>query len=187
MDRFFGYGSLVNTATHDFVGAQRARVSGWRRQWKHSSQRQVAFLSVRPDPQASIDGLVAQVPGGDWDALDAREHAYDRLPLAPESINHADNPGATIHMYRARPDQVADPSTGHPILLSYLDVVVQGYLGWFGKDGVQAFFDTTDGWDAPILNDRDAPQYPRHQELEPAETELVNSHLARIKARIVSD
>ena len=71
------------------------------------------------------------------------------------------------------------------ILLSYLDVVVQGYHQQFGKDGVAAFFDTTDGWDTPILNDREAPHYPRSQILSRAETALVDQHLARIAAQII--
>jgi hypothetical protein len=62
---------------------------------------------------------------------------------------------------------------------------VQGYLRAFGEDGVRDFFDTTDGWNAPILNDRAEPRYPRHQQLRPEETDLVDAHLNRIAAQIV--
>ncbi|WP_323785658.1 hypothetical protein [Thalassovita sp.] len=73
----------------------------------------------------------------------------------------------------------------HPILLSYLDVVVQGYHQEFGEQGVTRFFQTTDGWDAPILDDRKQPHYPRHQTLARPETRLVDRMLDDIGARLV--
>jgi hypothetical protein len=85
------------------------------------------------------------------------------------------------------PESRQRESTDHyPVLLSYLDVVVQGYVRAFGLAGVQHFFDTTDGWEAPILNDRTEPRYPRHQQLKPEERELVDMHLARIEARLIN-
>ncbi len=72
----------------------------------------------------------------------------------------------------------------HPVLLSYIDVVVQGFLWEFGEAGVERFFDSTDGWAAPILNDRAEPVYLRAQRLEPHETELANHHLTRVGATL---
>ena len=43
------------------------------------------------------------------------------------------------------------------------------------------FFATTDGWDAPILDDRADPIYPRHQVLKPLETDLVEHHLGALR------
>ena len=57
---------------------------------------------------------------------------------------------------------------------------MQGYLRVHGEEGVGQFFDTTDGWDMPILDDRAAPLYPRHQVLTAAETALVDHHLAAV-------
>jgi len=68
--------------------------------------------------------------------------------------------------------------------MSYLDVVIQGYLRAFGQDGALRFFETTDGWGSPILNDRAAPRYPRHQALRPDETAFVDEQLARLSAVI---
>ncbi|MBL3566709.1 gamma-glutamylcyclotransferase, partial [Rhodovulum sulfidophilum] len=75
---FFGYGSLVNRATHGYRDAVRARISGWRRVWRHTPLRPVAYLTAEPAPGVTLDGLIAAVPGGDWTALDQREYAYDR-------------------------------------------------------------------------------------------------------------
>ena len=72
------------------------------------------------------------------------------------------------------------------MLLSYLDVVVQGYLREFGEQGVQRFFDTTDGWDAPVLNDRADPVYPRHRTLNEQERALVDDMLAERKVRLLT-
>ncbi|MEM8849055.1 MAG: gamma-glutamylcyclotransferase family protein [Pseudomonadota bacterium] len=165
--RFFGYGSLVNRRTHDYPEAQPLTVKGWRRAWRHTALRPVAFLTAVPDDQATIDGLTALVPNADWTALDAREAAYLRasLPEGP-SIYHI-------------PEGLHGPATDtHPILRSYLDTVVQGYLREFGKDGVARLFETTTGWDAPIRDDRAAPIYARAQPLTPEETALVDAHLA---------
>lgn len=174
--RFFGYGSLVNRATHDYPSVQPLRVKGWARAWRHTALREVAFLTAIRDPQSEIEGLSADVPNADWAALDEREFAYDRVAL--EGHNN------TV-IYEIPADKHAAASNVHPILLSYLDVVVQGYLTEFGQAGAQRFFDTTRGWDAPILDDRSAPNYPRHQVLSAAETHFVDKALTTLKCTIL--
>lgn len=180
---FFGYGSLVNRATHAYPMPRPARLTGWARTWKHTALRPVAFLTAVRDPSSTIDGLIAPVPGGDWMALDAREWAYERL-LTTDVVH--DLPGSVeIAVYAVPNTHQASPDIAHPILLSYLDVVVQGYLREFGRDGVGRFFSTTHGWNAPILDDRPAPLYPRAQQLSVEETALVDSYLMQMDAQIV--
>lgn len=180
---FFGYGSLVNRATHAYPMPRAARLSGWARAWKHTALRPVAFLTAVRDPASTIEGLIAPVPGGDWVALDAREWAYERLPT--RDVAH-DLPGPVdIAVYAVPDTHQAPPDVAHPILLSYLDVVVQGYFREFGRDGVERFFTTTYGWDAPVLDDRAAPQYPRAQVLTSEETALVDEHLGKLRAQTV--
>lgn len=181
---FFGYGSLVNTATHDYMDAQPAQLHGWRRRWCHTALRDVAFLSVEPAPGAQIDGLIAAVPGADWQALDEREFAYDRLP-AKNQVRHALPEHTEVSFYAVPSKAQNQGSRHHPILLSYLDVVVQGHLQVFGEGGVADFFASTRGWEAPILNDRKEPRYPRHQLLSASETQLVDDHLHQVSAQIL--
>ncbi len=178
---FFGYGSLVNRRTHVYASAHRARLTGWRRIWRPTALRPAAFLTARPVPGSEIDGLIAAVPGGDWAALDLREAGYDRAPAG--AIDHPLHPAPEIAVYAipARDDDV----TGSPILLSYLDVVVQGYLHEFGELGVARFFETTDNWTLPIADDRDGPLYPRAQDLKPEEITLIDRWLCRTGSRIV--
>ena len=181
MPFFFGYGSLVNRATHDNSDAHPARIIGWRRAWRHVEGRKVAFLTAVPDPTSVIDGLIAHVPGGDWAALDMREHAYARVMA--DDVEHGVFGAPEIHIYHAPADMHAPANEKRPVLLSYVDVVVQGYLREFGEDGVTRFFETTDGWDAPMRDDRDDPMYSRHQRLSRAETALVDRWLERLEIR----
>ncbi|MFV2052300.1 gamma-glutamylcyclotransferase family protein [Aliiroseovarius sp. YM-037] len=180
---FFGYGSLVNRGTHSYQNASPARISGWRRAWRHSPVRAVSFLTAVPCPDTEIDGLVAEVPGHDWCALDAREYAYERL-YATTAVSHAIPDPADIAIYAIPAGKHQRPGPDHPVLLSYLDVVIQGYLAEFGEEGVARFFATTDGWDATILDDRAAPVYSRHRETSDVERQLVDDHLASVSAII---
>ncbi|GAA6182011.1 MULTISPECIES: gamma-glutamylcyclotransferase family protein [unclassified Shimia] len=175
---FFGFGSLVNTRTHPYADVQAARLSGWRRTWRHTELRPIAFLTVEPAPNTVIDGVIAHVPNNDWVTLDAREYAYDRVDVTSE-ISHKNTNDIDIALY-AVPDHVkAQPDVRHPILLSYLDVVVQGYAEIFGKAGVENFFETTTGWDVPVIDDRSDPIYPRHQTLSASDISLVDQYLAQ--------
>lgn len=176
---FFGYGSLVNTATHDYVDPRPARLTGWRRIWRHARTRDVAFLSVHRVEGGQIDGLLASVPGADWQALDAREHGYHRHALAADALRYDGPAPLAPHIYEANPEMTQDPSVGHPILLSYLDVVTQGFLHVFGPKRAEAFFASTDGW-GPILNDRADPLYPRAQRLSAQHTAFVDTQIAAL-------
>ena len=179
---FFGYGSLVNRATHSYPQAHPAHLKGWRRVWVHTAARPVAYLSVMRDENCTIAGLAAHVPGGDWAALDEREAAYARHPAQALPIGRAP---LDVQVYAVPQASAALPQTAHPILLSYLDAVVQGFLHEFGEEGVSGFFDTTAGWDAPIRNDRAAPLYPRAQRLTAFEIACVDAALARCGATLI--
>ncbi len=181
---FFGYGSLVNRATHAYTPAYRARLVGWRRAWKHTQGRVTPFLTGVPDAGSVIDGLVALVPGADWAALDLREEGYLRHSVAHGLTVDASVPVAA-QVYAVPPASVVTQADPAPMLLSYVDVVVQGYLREFGEAGAQDFFATTDGWDIPVLDDRAAPRYPRAQVLSVAERAFVDSGLAGVGARVI--
>ena len=74
-------------------------------------------------------------------------------------------------------------ATAHPILLSYLDVVVQGYLEAFGREGVSRFFASTDGWEASVIDDRGQPLYRRHQATSAEERRLTDEWIERLGCR----
>ncbi len=173
---FFGYGSLVNRATHNYPDAHPAQLQGWRRVWVKTLARDAVFLSVEPDPATTIDGLIAAVPNADWAALDLREAAYERI-LSGEAVSHDLRPMPEVSHYAVT--NTAGPTTAdNYIILSYLDIVVKGFLDEFGLEGVERFFATTQGWETPVLNDRAAPRYPRYHQLSADEEALVDKHLA---------
>lgn len=173
--RFFGYGSLVNLATHDYPDAQRATLHGWRRVWCHSKTLPVAFLSVQRR-DTMIHGITAQVPNADWAALDAREHAYLRRDVS-DQFSH------DTAVYEANPAHTALPTTAHPILLSYLDVVIAGFVDLMGDAGPAHFFATTTGWPV-VLDDRANPLYPRAQPLTLLIRDAVDRGLAGLSVPV---
>jgi len=186
---FFGYGSLVNRATHSYPDTQAARLSGWQRVWRHTNLRAVAYLTVEP-ADSMIEGLIASVPNRDWSALDLREHAYDRVAIAPGALEVCktyetykigpecyETYEINVQLYKTKPQNDAPPTLRHPILQSYLDTVISGYFDMFGEDGARAFFATTKGWDAPVLDDRKAPIYPRTTPLDATTRRFVDRAL----------
>ncbi len=181
---FFGYGSLVNRRTHDFPGARKARVTGWRRAWRKSPMRQRCFLTVVPDAGTEVLGMVAAVPGADWAALDEREHAYARHDVS-KVVTHEVGYEIGVALYAIPDGGHHDPGDDHPVLLSYVDAVVQGFFTEFGIDGVGHFFATTSGWHVPVLDDRAHPVYARAQQLTEPEREVVDEGLAAVGARVV--
>lgn len=181
---FFGYGSLVNSGTHGFTQFQQAHAKGWRRAWRHTSLRQVSFLTAIPDAHCGIDGAIAAVPNADWEALDQREHAYERI-AASHQVSHNAGSALDIALYAIAADRHGPPSDDHPILMSYLETVLQGYLQLFGPDGVSGFLETTDGWEAPILDDRATPIYPRASAITTQEREMFVDLLGDLGVRVM--
>lgn len=174
---FFGYGSLVNRQTHDYPDAIPATIRGWRREWRRSLAFGRTFLSAVPDPDATIDGMIARVPGADWAALDAREAGYDRHPVLPEHLT-IERP-VQAQIYAIAPQASAPACPAHPIRLSYLDVVVAGFLAEFGAPGVARFFHSTTGWSC-ALDDRAAPLYARARPVGADVQAMVDDWLARV-------
>jgi len=173
--RFFGYGSLVNLTTHSYPDTKPATLLGWRRVWRHAKARPVAFLSVEPCPHTTLHGITAAVPDADWAALDLREHAYLRRDVT-------DQFDTDTAVYEANPAHTTDASANHPILLSYLDVVIAGYQTLM-PDGPAHFFATTHGW-GPVLDDRADPLYPRARPHSPAIRATVDTALQALSVRV---
>lgn len=163
-DYFFGYGSLVNTLTHSNRPISPASISGWRRAWRTLPGREIAFLTVVPDADARIEGLVAAVAPDEWATLHAREQFYDMHDVS-DAVLHDMTTQARIALYAVPESRGIAPHDAAPVLLSYLDVVAQGYLDHFGPEGLDRFVATTEGWEVPFLDDRAAPLYPRAQPL----------------------
>ncbi len=173
----------MNRQTHIYSDAHVATLVGWRRRWRHIAALETAFLTVVPSETDRIDGLIAAVPGADWAALDQREMFYTRETTV--GIDHGLGGDVQVQHYHSPVALNEQSDVLRPILMSYLDVVVQGYLAEHGEAGVARFFETTDGWDAPVLDDRAQPRYPRHQDLSAAERALTDQWLHKFEVRVV--
>lgn len=205
---YFGYGSLVNRATlrTGIVAAHRARLKGWRRSWRSRpdggpSPSQTAAAGVTPSfltagraEDAAIDGLLIVDYAHNLAAVDAREFHYHRRRISLEDLELADPSGIAEHresgghglgsrialyVYEGRTDLPHAPGPA-PILRSYLDAVMQGFLREFGEAGLHRFVAETDAFHTPIHEDREAPLYPRAVTLSADEAELFDAALKAV-------
>jgi hypothetical protein len=182
---YFGYGSLVNRATHRtaILHAVPARLKGWRRIWRPRPDMPgfpAALLSVRPEPTAFCDGLVVFDRAENLAAVDAREARYRRVALAPDSLETAEPlpDGLPLYLYVAQTD--IPPHRQPPMILrSYLDAVLQGFLAEHGEAGVHRFLAETEGFETPVHDDRPQPIYPRAVALAAHEAALFDALIAR--------
>lgn len=201
---YFGYGSLVNTNT---LGPQAETVAGtlggWRREWRAwwpgdgaAAAKMAAghvspcTLTVRRDPSTAIRGVLVSEPAARLAELDRREHRYSRVPgIGPDF--RCDGRGAPgpddAFLYEADSDIRRAGCEAHPILQSYLDCVLDGFLTLWGEEGVRHFLATTDGWEAPILADRAAPRYPRAQAIAADRLALFDEALGSLGVRHIAD
>lgn len=194
---YFGYGSLVNraTLTTGHVEAHRARLKGWRRTWRPRPDMGAtpgvtlpdglapSLLTAHRAEGASIDGLLVIDFAVNLAGVDTREFRYHRRDIALADLEFTDpghglGAGITLHVYEARVEHPAADGPA-PILRSYLDAVMQGFLREFGPDGLHRFVLETDAFHTPIHEDRAQPLYPRAVSLSPEEVELFDVVLGR--------
>lgn len=187
---YFGYGSLVNRATlrTEIVTAYPARLSGYRRVWRPRPAHAPKFGGIGPAvltsqraEGASIDGLLVIDRLENLPDVDQRENLYRRNDITTSDlafVNDAPALDFPLFVYEQdyEPEEGAAPS---PILRSYLDAVMQGFLTVFGEEGLARFISETDGFDLPIHEDRDDPVYPRPVRLADGEAEIFERILAR--------
>lgn len=194
---YFGYGSLVNRETlrTHIVGARPARVSGWRREWQPRPDAGLAadravhasLLTVRPAPESEIDGLLVFDHVDNLAAVDLRENDYQRrhVPLETLTVIGDGVPdGCPVYIYEADPPEESPEDC--PILQSYLDAVLKGFLREHGLEGLQHFIRGTAHFDTPILGDRDWPIYPRAVSLSAEDRALFDRLLQENGARYVA-
>lgn len=190
MIHYFGYGSLVNcdTRARDSV-AVPGRLSGWVREWRIAGtlgSSGVCALTVTPRKGASIAGVMAREPVAGLAKLDEREQRYERRNLVAGAFR-ADDGGVLESpgfIYIARAEHYRWGDADHPILQSYVDCVMAGFLRHWGEAGVRDFVETTHGWHVPIVNDRERPIYPRAVTVSQGAREMFDDLLRDAGARL---
>lgn len=194
---YFGYGSLVNDRTRnpDSFGIA-GRLKGFRRHWTIWSagpERQlfgfegVAALSVSEDPTSAIDGLLVFDHKSHLPKVDEREVHYDRtiFDMADFESDEIVPQGVETYIYLGWSADITRLDPSAPILQSYCDAVMQGFLHKFGEQGLTRFIQETEGWDIPVVMDREQPLYPRHVTLSEAERLQVDAALDAANAQRV--
>lgn len=169
MTTIFAYGSLLHKSTWSFdAEIEMVSLQGWVRQWNQVVPLDggaITALSISPHPKKSIKGIILKVDKSTLESIGGREVGYNKTILAAGSLTSL-NPkrpllNDRIMAYTASKETKIWANKKAPILLSYIDVVAQGYFNLYGWEGLLHFFKSTQGWDLPILNDRKAPLYPR--------------------------
>lgn len=180
----FGYGSLVNPDTHpEPLAIQKAVAAGWARQWSHrvtvdlkdKGTQGVCALTIAPNPDTRIHGVVLRTPDGGIPDIKDREIGYKlsliRVLLAGGSRQLA-------YVYIGKDCHRGTSGPDFPVWRSYLDTVLVGYLRTGGKTGLNKFMKSTEWKDVHIEDDRRNVKYARHANLDSTEVTVIDAVLA---------
>jgi hypothetical protein len=184
-DFIVGYGSLINTPSRNStakksVPAIPVRVSaafGYIRAWNSHADGFTAQGLRKPMPgeaPMTINGVLFAVGPDEMPGYDKRECRYHRAEVQRDQIEAAGWQGlpnsGRIWIYvpneQASPgcQDKADPLTDkpdleHPLLQSYIDVVVEGGIE-YSDDFAREILETTADWQPFWLNDRELARRP---------------------------
>lgn len=136
-----------------------------------------SVLGVKPCAECCIDGVMVPIQADEVPALDARERGYSRHMVTSTKSTDA------LAMYVSHSEHVAMACSDYPLLQSYVDCVLAGFLAIYGWDGVDRFFASTAGWSAPILPDRLCPLYPRAVVLSQTLTESFDERIMAARSQ----
>jgi len=169
MAKIFAYGSLLNKNTWSFnAELELVSLKGWVRQWRQIVQldkSKICALTIYPSSNSIIEGILLKVDDAAELLLGGREIGYEKTIIAGMDITVQNTKiqltDETPITYVGSKATTCWASEEAPILLSYIDVVAKGYFDLFGREGAAHFFNSTQGWNLPILDDRDDPIYPR--------------------------
>lgn len=162
----FGYGSLICLDSRSRTGvtapAIPVTVSDVKRGWYiQNNDYCYSSVAIIKAPGSLCRGVLFEIPVSEIARFDQREYKYQRINLSPESITDcAVTLSSTDEIYTYCISHIERPDKAHPIALSYLEVIMHGCLR-YGEAFAREFIETTDGWNAPWINDLDLPLYVR--------------------------
>jgi hypothetical protein len=179
-----GFGSLINSGSRNSTAAARiaipVRVSasfGYIRSWNERREAFTALGLRKANPGESgvtINGVLYPAEGADGSQFDEREEGYVKVEVPMSQIEAVGWPPLpeTGHFWIYVPvrsiaqggkgapgEGLAEPDVEHPLLQSYIDVVVEGGLE-YGEEFAREIVETTDGWSRFWLNDREFARRP---------------------------
>ncbi|GGF73346.1 hypothetical protein GCM10007301_36420 [Azorhizobium oxalatiphilum] len=170
-----GYGSLIDTASREGTAGTKldavpVRVSaafGYRRVWNVRGRGWTALGLAKGEdlrPAAPINCVLFPVDADTLPRFDRRESGYDRVAVPNamvESLSWLRLPEqGTLWIYVPKAGEKApEPDAAHPIVQSYVDLVLGGALG-YGEAFAREVIETTFGWSAFWLDDRVTARRP---------------------------
>jgi hypothetical protein len=177
-----GYGSLMERESKAFSAptagpSHPVRVPGFKRSWNDPGSSpgfSTTYLGVEIDKTHEMVAAIYSDPDGrNIRGSDAREISYCRHQVDPGQIELLDgwelSSNAQVWIYVNKPDHIAAPDEGHPIVQSYVDIFLSGCIQLqslvlpevAGKgDFPSQCIETTHGWSAHWKNDRIHPRRP---------------------------
>lgn len=144
------------------------------RSWCYRSSTGFTALGLQLSNTSTLPTFGVLFPVVDADALaafDVREKGYDRVELPLDAFvvdtslgsaaaqqrgrNFIQQEGMSVRIWTYIPSAAYahEPDEEHPILQSYVDVVIRGCLQWGDRNLAEQFLRSTFGWNAYYLND----------------------------------
>jgi len=151
------------------------RVRGYERTWDAQgdsiSKYSTTFLGIRPNSNASFNGVIFPLSEGSLGSYDHREDWYCRTRVQRNQIqflNGGDGIEGEYWIYVPRPSHSAYPDEKHPILLSYVYIFLSGCLQLEQKFNLPGFgeecLNSTTEWRTHWLNNRQPNQKSTEEE-----------------------
>ena len=176
-----GYGSLLSqysrkTFSKIDVSTLNVNVNGWQRGWLTRSlpEKQTYASAVKSARHFLSAKLIPLSFDKDFEK---REQDYRFTLVALNDIELTDGNTTMCHkvitllettpIYICESLQLHESDTSYPVNYSYVDTCLTGCYETNGKQGIDDFFKSTDGWSsAKFYNDSRAPCYPRATPIE---------------------
>ena len=193
-----GYGSLMQSASKRSTEPEAGEnlpvlVTGFQRAWNTHGVYPTCFLGVQQSPSATmVAALYRSFPEDGKLGADAREIDYCRVAVPSGSVKMLDGSSvpanSQIWVYVNKPGTLKKPDEGHPIVQSYVDIVIIGCLELQARvadpefDFVEQFVKTTAGWSQHWVNDR---LYPRRPYAEQPKAFEIDKHLQNLLPELV--
>ncbi|WP_026958275.1 MULTISPECIES: gamma-glutamylcyclotransferase family protein [Aliagarivorans] len=178
----FGYGSLIDADCRQrtFPGehAYPARLKGFQRYWSGlKSVGDRSAVVICPSEDSSVNGVLIPFDERFIDDLDQRECDYNRVLLSQDQLELLDPlPHSATKIYTYVAKELWRPADETPILQSYLDVCLRGCLE-VSEHYAREFLHSTEFWVSHWEDDRNAPRYPRAENLDALCLEKIDSIL----------
>ena len=160
----FAYGSLVNKESRkktssNFWKEIVANLVWYKRWWYFKTEKsKTTSVWIIKSENNSVNWVLFEVDDRWLELFDKRESWYKRIELDKREINlnNYDIWEKIIWTYVV--DNIDLPNENFPIVQSYIDIIIKGYLD-ISESFVNEFIETTYWWEYYWVNDRDDSKF----------------------------